>query len=257
MNTKKLFLVFFILLFTFLFSNIVNAACSIGANPLSMEARAVPGQTVFATWNLYNLYGDRTTHVKLDAIEAPSDWKISFEPELHEAAYSVMGVAQTIEENVALELTPVVKTKPETIPEGVDYVKHPKEEGYIPVKVINIYIDVPEDAELWKEHNLVFTATGSCFTEPGAVIPGIATQLKLKVRTISEEFTEIPLEKAPEKKEEVVVIQKEAEEEKAPETKVVEKEVQVGVSTTTFVSVVIVLLIVIAGLVTFFVMKKK
>ena len=142
MNKKNIFLIFSFLIFIFLFS-FVNAACSIGANPLSMEARAVPGQRVFASWNLYNLYGDRTTHVKISADGAPSDWKISFEPELHEASYSVMGVVQTIEENVALELTPIVKTKPETIPKGTDYVKHPKEEGYIPVKVIKIYIEVP------------------------------------------------------------------------------------------------------------------
>lgn len=223
-----------------------------------MEARAIPGQTVFASWNLYNLYGDRTTHVKLSATGAPSDWKISFEPELHEATYSVMGVVQTIKENVALELTPVVKTKPETIPEGTDYVKHPKEEGYIPVKVVKIYIEVPEDAELWKEHNLIFTATGSCFTEPGAVVPAIATQLKLKVKTISEEFTEVPLEKAAEKeeeKEEVEVVKEEKL--TVPISQVVEKEVKVGVSTSTFVIVVIILLITIAGMFIFFVRGKK
>ena len=83
------------MIFIILFSNIVNAACSLGANPLSLDARAIPGQTVVATWNLYNLHGDRTTHVKLSIVESP-DWKISFEPELHNASYSVMGVTQTI-----------------------------------------------------------------------------------------------------------------------------------------------------------------
>lgn len=192
MNKKKIFLILFsFLIFIFLFS-FVEAACSLGANPLNIEARVVPGQTVLATWNLYNLYGDRITHVKLDATEAPSDWKISFEPKLRKVTYSVMGVLQTIEENVLLKQTPVVKTIPETIPEGMDYVKHPKEEGYIPMKVVKIYVEVPENAELWKEHELVIGATGNCFTEPGAVVPGVATQLNLKVTTISEEgFTEV------------------------------------------------------------------
>lgn len=254
MNRKKILLFFFILIFIFLFSNIVNAACSIGANPLSMESRAVPGQTVFATWNLYNLYGDRTTHVKLSTIEAPSDWKISFEPELRRVTYKVMGVIQKIEENVAVKVMPVVETKPETIPEGMGYVKHPKEEGYIPVKVVKIYVKVPEDAELWKDHDLVFGATGNCFTEPGAVVPGVATQLKLKVKTISEEFTEVPLEKAPEEKEEVVVVE---EEKPTAEPKVIEKEVKVGVSMSTFVGVVVVLIILIIIILIFFVKEKK
>lgn len=263
MHKNKIFLFFSFLVFIFLFSNIVNAACSIGATPLSMEARAIPGQTIFAVWNLYNLHGDRTTHVKLDLIEMPSDWEISFEPESHEAFYSVMGVVQTIEENVALELTPVLKTKPETIPEGMDYVKHPGKEGYIPVKVIKIYIKVPEDAELWKEHDLVLGATGKCFTEPGAVIPGVVTQLKLKVKIISGEFTEIPLEKAPEKeeeKEEVTIIklaEENAEEKplivsqdaaKEPVSQMIEKEVSKGVPIPIFIGITLILLIIIVGI---------
>ncbi len=190
----------FIFFFTFLLTiTLAKAACSIGANPLSMGARAIPGQTVIATWNLYNLYGDRTTHVKVDLMEGP-DWEITYEPALHEATYNITGVIQTIDENVALEQSSVVAVKPETIPEGMDYVKHPNEEGYIQVKTVNIYIKVPDDAELWKDHKFVFEALGNCFMEPGAVVPAIATQLEVSVKTIAGEFYEEVIEELPEEK---------------------------------------------------------
>ncbi|MFH1947219.1 MAG: hypothetical protein ABIJ23_03635 [Candidatus Magasanikbacteria bacterium] len=187
-------LIFVILILFILVIPLVSAACSLGANPLSMNARALPGQTVEVTWNLYNLHGDRTTHVKVNIIEAPSDWEISFEPELHEARYEVMRSIETIEENVALEPEDVVINKPEIITKGIDYVKHPKQEGYILVKPVKINIKVPENAELWRDYNFVFEAQGNCFMEPGAVLPAVATQLELNVKTISETFTEEPVE---------------------------------------------------------------
>ncbi|KKK93818.1 hypothetical protein LCGC14_2689090 [marine sediment metagenome] len=52
---KNIFTIFFMLLFSL---GSISAACSLGANPLSMEAGAKPGQEVVGTWNLYNLYGD-------------------------------------------------------------------------------------------------------------------------------------------------------------------------------------------------------
>lgn len=170
-----------------LLPGIVEAACSIGANPLSMDARAVPGQIVIATWNLYNIHGDRITHVKVSAVEPLPGWEISFEPELHNATYNVTGVLQIIEENVGLEPSSVVEAVPEPIPEGMDYVRHPGGEGYIPVKPVKIYVEVPEDAELWKDYNFTFEALGNCFMEPGAVVPAIATQLELNIKIISGE----------------------------------------------------------------------
>lgn len=189
MNKAIAFMVFVSFL---LLPGLVQAACSIGANPLSMDARAVPGQTVTATWNLYNIHGDRITHVKIGAAESYPGWEISFEPELHEATYNVTGVLQTIEENVGLRPTEVVDFIPDPKPEGMDYVRHPKEDGYIPVRPVDIFIKVPEDAELWKDYKFTFEAVGNCFMEPGAVVPGIATQLEMTIRTVSgEEFYEV------------------------------------------------------------------
>ena len=185
---KNIFVIFLMVFFSL---GSVSASCSLGANPLSMEASAKPGQEVVGTWNLYNLYGDRTTHIIIEKIEGP-DWEISFTPDIHQVSYEVSGVIQTIDENVALEESSVVLEIPENPPEGVDYVKHPNEEGYIPVKPIEIYITIPEDAELWKDYEFVFEAKGNCFTGPGAVIPGVSTQLNFNVKPTTD-FYEKPV----------------------------------------------------------------
>lgn len=197
MNNKNFLL--FVIFSVFLLVNfpLLSAACSLGANPLSMEAGAKPGQEVVGTWNLYNLYGDRSTHVIIEKIQGP-DWEITFNPALHETSYEVSGVIQTIDENVALEESSVVLEIPENPPEGMDYVKHPNEEGYIPVRPIEIYITIPEDAKIGQDYEFVFEAKGSCFTGPGAVIPGVATQLNFNVKPTTD-FYEKPVTEEPEK----------------------------------------------------------
>ena len=185
---KNIFTIFFMLLFSL---GSISAACSLGANPLSMEAGAKPGQEVVGTWNLYNLYGDRATHIIIEKIEGP-DWMVSFTPDIHEASYEVSGETQTINENVALEESSVVLEIPENPPEGVDYVKHPNQDGYIPVRPVEIYITIPEDAKIGQDYEFVFEAKGSCFTGPGAVIPGVATQLNFNVKPTTD-FYEKPI----------------------------------------------------------------
>ena len=183
-----MFVIFFMLLFSL---GSISAACSLGANPLSMEASAKPGQEVVGTWNLYNLYGDRTTHIIIEKIEGP-DWEISFTPDIHEASYEVSGVIQTIDENVALEESSVVLEVPENPSEGMDYVKHPNQDGYIPVRPVEIYITIPEGAKIGKNYEFVFEAKGNCFTGPGAVIPGVSTQLNFNVKPTTD-FYEKPI----------------------------------------------------------------
>jgi len=203
---KNMFITFFMLLFSL---GSISASCSLGANPLSMEASAKPGQEVVGTWNLYNLYGDRTTHIIIEKIEGP-DWKITFDPSLHEASYDVSGEIQTINENVALEESSVVLEIPENPLKGVAYVKHPNQEGYIPVKPINIYITIPKDAKIGQNYEFVFEAKGNCFTGPGAVIPGVSTQLNFNIKPTTE-FYERPIINDGD-------IKEKNETEKAPET---------------------------------------
>ncbi len=191
---KTIFLFSILFVFLLLYSPLSSAACSLGVNPLSIGARGKLGGTVIGTWNLYNLYEERITHVKIEKIQGP-DWQIRFDPELHEASYEVSGIVQRIEENLALEKSSVVLEIPENPPKGVDYVKHPNQEGYIPVKPVEIYVTIPENAEIGQNYKLVFEAKGSCFSEPGAVIPGIAAQLEFSVKPTTE-YYERPIEES-------------------------------------------------------------
>ncbi|MBI2452372.1 hypothetical protein HYV50_04840 [Candidatus Pacearchaeota archaeon] len=191
MDKKTIIIVFTIFFFFIIYLPLINAACSLGANPLKMEAGAKPGQEVVGAWNLYNLYGDRTTHVKVEKTQGP-DWKITFDPLLHQASYEVSGEIQTIEENIAIEKSSIVLEIPENLPQEMDYVKHPNQEGYILVKPIDIYITIPENAKIGQNYEFVFEAEGNCFLEAGAAVPGIATQLEFNVKPTTE-FYEKPI----------------------------------------------------------------
>ena len=184
---------FFIFLFLFLsLSSLVSAACSIGATPLEMGAKAKPGTTVEVTWNLYNLYGDKTTHITVSKLSGP-DWTITYEPALHVAYYDISGVITNKTENLAIENMSVALTIPTEIPEGMNYLKHPSREGYIPVKTVKMYITIPENAKLWQSYAFTFQAKGDCFTAPGSVIPSAALQLKVNITTATGVFSEKPV----------------------------------------------------------------
>ena len=80
---KRGFEIIYFFIFLFFCSSLIGASCSIGANPLGMRAEAKLGQEVLITWNLYNLYGDRMTHIVLKKISGP-EWEIRYDPALHE-----------------------------------------------------------------------------------------------------------------------------------------------------------------------------
>ncbi len=179
-----------IVMWILLVPGIVQAACSIGANPLNVNAKAVPGQNVKITWNLYNIHGDRITHVVVGAVNLPDGWGVAYSPELHDAAYNVSGVLHTVEENVGLEPAGVVDAVPANPPGGVDYVRHPQGDGYIPVRPVGITLAIPDDVSIGDNYKIEFEATGNCFTGAGAAVPGIATKLNVNVDIVAENFSE-------------------------------------------------------------------
>ncbi len=180
-------IIFSILILSSLFLSLtfIDAACSLGATPLGAGAKVKPGTEVLVVWNFYNLYGDRTTHISVTKTSGP-DWDIRYEPTFHEEQYEISGVVTPMNENLAVENSSVVLEIPSTIPEGMDYVKHPSKDGYIPVKTLKIYIKVPANAKLWENFGFTFQAKGDCFTEPGAVIPAVATEMKVNITTTTE-----------------------------------------------------------------------
>ena len=259
---------FFFLVLIFLIG-IVNAQeeeaakYNFGSAQGAKELTISPGGEATTKLFFYNIYGNRITHIVLEVADAPKDWEISIEPALHETDVVVSGIPTTVDENLFVEPgTDVQESIPDDIPEGIEYISSPV--GFVGAKPVLITIKVPEDAKLGTVAKITIDGIASWLGQTGTAAITQGRSFEYTVTVASSEFSEIILEKAPqrEEEEEVVVIRETADEaEEEPETKVieevVEKEVQVGVSTTTFVGVIILFLIIIIGLIIFFVVKKK
>src|SRR4030042_5133861 len=111
-GVKSCLKIAYFFIFLFFYSSFVSASCSIGTTPLGMGAQAKPGQEVMVTWNFYNLYGDRITHITVNKISGP-DWETRYDPSLHEEQYDISGVITNQTENLAIENNPIVLEIPE------------------------------------------------------------------------------------------------------------------------------------------------
>jgi hypothetical protein len=180
---KKLLLIFGI--FLVMISG-VEGSCSLGCTPLKTDVQGLQGEVVDVEWDLYNLYGDRLTHVLVSKSEGP-DWDISYNPEAEYENYNVAGEIKTIKENLALEKKEVVNN-----PGNEDYVylKHPNKEGYIPAKKVIIRIRIPENADIGLIERFKFQALGRCFGSEGMAVPGVASKLEVDLRVVSEFYEE-------------------------------------------------------------------
>ncbi len=187
---KKLFLLFGIV-FSLSFISSAYASCSLGATPLSVSAKAKPGNTVEVTWNLYNMYGDRNTHVTISISGQEEGWEFTIDPPLQTNKFNVAGVTQEVQENLYLTPKPAVDVYPAVIPQGQNYIKHPFKDAYIPVSVVKIYIKVPETVSPWENHKFTVTATGKCFgTETGTLSTQVSTSLDVNIQTVPESYYE-------------------------------------------------------------------
>ena len=261
----KIFFSFFLVLIFLI--GVVNAQeedakYNFGSAQGAKELTISPGGEATTKLFFYNIYGNRITHIILEVADAPKGWEISIEPALHETSVVVSGIPTTVEENLFVEPgTDVQESKPDDVPEGIEYISSPV--GFVGAKPVLITIKVPEDAKLGTVAKITIDGVASWLGQTGTAAITQGRSFEYTVTVASSEFSEIILEKAHEREEEeeVVVVQKVEEAEEEPETKViekvVEKEVQVGISTTTFVGVIILFLIIIIGLVIFFVVKKK
>jgi len=263
----------FFFLFLLIFSLLLSIAYAQEApkyNFASMQSdkslSLAPGEQGITKLYFFNIDGNRITHIPLSIGEAPDNWDISFEPALHTTTVSVSGVPTTFTENLFVEPSEAVDEVPKNVPEGIEYISTAV--GFVGAKSVEIRIKVPVNEKLGTVGKITIDAVASWAGQTGAAAITQARSFDYTITVLSKEFTETILEEAPVKveKEEVVVV-KESEQEKltpaptapatAPEPQIVEKEVQVGVSTNTFVGVVILFLVIIIGLIVFFVVKKK
>jgi len=237
-----------------------EAKYNFGSAQSAKELTIAPGDEVTTKLYFYNIYGNRITHISLEVGEVPKNWDVSIDPPLHETSVIVSGVATTVEENLFAEPgSDVAESIPDDVPEGIEYISSPV--GFVGAKPVLIKIKVPSNEKLGTVANVRIDGTASWLGQTGTAAITQSRSFEYIVTIVSKEFTETILEKAPEKKEDVVIIKETAEEiGEGPATpqvveKVVEKEVQVGVPISTFVGVIIVLVII--GIFAFVFMSKK
>ena len=216
---KTFFFFFLVLIFLI---GIVNAQeeepkYNFGSAQGAKELTISPGSEATTKLYFYNIYGNRITHISLSVAEAPKNWDITIEPALHETTVSVSGVPKTIEENLFVEPpSDVAESIPANIPEGIEYISSPV--GFVGAKPVKIKIKVPSDEKLGIVTNIRIDATAAWLGQTGTAAITQGRSFEYKVTVLSKEFTETILEKAPERKDEVVVVKEEekVEEEKAP-----------------------------------------
>jgi len=258
---KTFFFFFLVLIFLI---GVVNAQeeeakYNFGSAQSAKEISIAPGDEVTTKLYFYNIHGNRITHISLEVGEAPKNWDISIDPALHEISVIVSGVTTTIEENLFVEPgSDVAESIPDDVPEGIEYIS--SSVGFVGAKPVKIKIKIPSNEKLGTAATVRIDAVAEWLGQTGTAAITQGRSFEYTVTVVSKEFTETILEKAPEKGEEAVEevaegAAKEAEE-KEPETKVVEKEVQVGIPISTFVGVITVLVII--GIFVFiFISKKK
>ena len=236
-----------------------EAKYNFGSAQSAKEISIAPGDEVTTKLYFYNIHGNRITHISLEVGEAPKNWDISIDPALHEISVIVSGVTTTIEENLFVEPgSDVAESIPDDVPEGIEYIS--SSVGFVGAKPVKIKIKIPSNEKLGTAATVRIDAVAEWLGQTGTAAITQGRSFEYTVTVVSKEFTETILEKAPEKGEEAVEevaegAAKEAEE-KEPETKVVEKEVQVGIPISTFVGVITVLVII--GIFVFiFISKKK
>ncbi len=149
-----------------------------------------PGESHTAKIYVYNIYGNRITHVRFSVVEAPEGWDIELEPELHTVTTNISGELVTVEENLFAEPTSTVAQPPDLIPEGMEYLQAGDVEGLIPSKVLKVIITPPKSAPLGGTHKITVNAKATWLGQGGMVVLSQDRNFDFTVRTMQEKFTE-------------------------------------------------------------------
>jgi len=175
---------------SFLLAGTSFGLCNFGTMQPVLAYSTTLGSTVTSKIYLYNLYGDRITHVVVKSFNAPEGWNVTFEPAKDDYLYSIPGGTTSILENLGVE--PMGRTNNTEEIEGVEYIVDPVNVGYyIPAKPLVLRIQVPRDADLWKTYDVLFTLTGWCTADsPGSVAVTQERDFSIRIRTVALEYFE-------------------------------------------------------------------
>lgn len=230
-----------------------SASYNLGSAMGAKEFNVAPGQEAEGILYFYNVFGNRTTHISLAVSEAPEDWEIEIEPELHTTAVDVAGVLTEVTENLYAEPDEIVDKIPAEGREGFVYIPAPNVGGFIPAKQVKVKIKVPDDEELGKTFLVEIEATGEWLGQTGTVAFKQNRDFEYKITTISPVFYERILKEAGEEMGEEAVA---AGEEAAPPAGLVG--LLTGVATNPVaVALITAVIVVIVMLILFYLVLKK
>ncbi len=202
MTDRITFSVIALLAFASLFSPLLRAEggeYNFGTMQAEKFIAVEPGKTAEAKLYFFNVNGNRDTHVSLALSEIPNGFTAELIPAVHNASYNISGIVVETQENLVAKVTPrstLPKQKPESVPEGVEYVTMGGVEGFVPAQVVTIRLTAPADAPLWSTYKLRVSAVAGWF-DVGSTGPISVKQVRefiYEVRVVTKEYSEKPVE---------------------------------------------------------------
>jgi hypothetical protein len=181
----------------FLFFSVVVAAdapmLSFGSMQSGEKGSLLPGETL--AFKIYffvdSEYGNRITHITLNATDVPDGWGVAIDPDLHQAIISLNGVNKTITESLYVEPKPVLNQSdiPDPKPEGVTYLNSPSGKGYLQAKMAEVSITVPATAKAGDSGKINIAGTAQWYGDQGIVLFTQARDFAYTVSVVSLEGT--------------------------------------------------------------------
>lgn len=175
-----------------IFSSVVFAQEAAKYNFATMQVNKnldiVAGESGTGKIYLYNIDGNRITHISLQIIDAPN-WDIKIQPELKEVAYQVGGTTVSVSENLFVEPANATETIPEIKKEGYEYILVPGR-GYAPAKLAQIIINVPAHEEIGKTANVTVNTIAEWLGQTGTAAIKQTRDFTFGVRVQSESMEE-------------------------------------------------------------------
>ena len=116
---------------------------------------------------LYNIDGNRTTHIILGVTQAPEGWQVDFEPSVTEVQVEEDGSTFTVTQNLQVEPSAPL-TQPEAdVPDGMICINIGKR-GYVVANLANVIVRAPKSAEVGAREKIVVSATAQWLGQTGA-----------------------------------------------------------------------------------------
>jgi hypothetical protein len=154
-----------------------------------------PGESATTKIFVFNIHGNRPTHVRAGVAKTPPGFTIEILPEPETIEYNVSGVIMSSDENFVVDpvdRTTLPQQKPETAEEGTEWITMGGVEGFVPAKVLLVKVTADEALPLWEDYELKVAATANWFDlkETGPVSVGQAREFSYTVRTVTTQYSE-------------------------------------------------------------------